>query len=187
MSRTNYDKLEDRIENLEAIVAELHRYIKFHKLEKIPLKYTKAFPSEDENPFFRHTPFKPTNPKCMPLAFGNNLSDIEIPKDPKIFTQSKERMAHYFENSKKIPLYYEIYNQRTDEIVGETTDYKEANKCVEEGPKYTSQLNGIEDVKINELNIRTLYRIVTPKNAVVSSASISEQVPFPPSQPEPSQ
>lgn len=87
------DDVTDRLIHLEKEVRNLYRLIEFWN-GKVPLKYRKAFPKEDENPYFKADPFEKVTPDAFPLGFRGieTLEKIFIPKDPKILKAALKRM-----------------------------------------------------------------------------------------------
>ncbi len=94
MTEDDQEDIFDRLAFLEKEVRRLERLVEFWH-GKVPLKYKKAFPEPDENPYFTHEKFLPKTPECIRAvdSFGKTWSELDIPKDPRELQNAKERMA----------------------------------------------------------------------------------------------
>ena|ERR1700735_893122 len=90
-------ELNKRIQDLEDQIKEMKKITQFN-IDKIPLKYRKAFPDENRKVFFELDTFKPQYPKFYKLSnsgIDNIFSEIQMPNDPKQYTKAKERMSAF--------------------------------------------------------------------------------------------
>lgn len=88
----------ERVEELEKKFRRLENIIQFHKLHDIPVKYCKAFPKEDEHPYF--------GSELKFHVIGNNgidspFSHIKSVPPKKELNASKKRMRENLRNYKK--------------------------------------------------------------------------------------
>lgn len=77
--------IHDRLTSLEREVRDLHRLIKFWQGD-VPLKYKKAFPQNDEFPYFK-AKIKRTTPRICRLSGAGIdpvLEDLEIPSSEQL-------------------------------------------------------------------------------------------------------
>ena len=92
----NYEpwELQEKIEILEAQVKKLEHILRFHNLDRIPSKYTKAFPADGEYPYFEAPGFKEFTPKVSNLSnFACEPIEAILPKDPNEFELAKQRIC----------------------------------------------------------------------------------------------
>lgn len=87
--------LIESIEILQSKIKRLENLLRFHKLDLVPSKYKKAFPHDDESPYFEAPGFKEFTPKVKTLGvFCDKWDEVELPKDPKELEMAKERMRN---------------------------------------------------------------------------------------------
>ncbi len=96
----SYD-IQEKIETLQAKVKHFESLLKFHNLFEIPLKYRKAFPKENEYPYFTETKFKIQS--CSSLMPGRDLVPAYIDRLPsqEDLDKSKERMGRFAKMANK--------------------------------------------------------------------------------------
>jgi len=104
MDKLEKDMIFQRLLELENEVRKLKRIADFND-KNVPLKYRKAFPNQDEDPFFTAPKFYPQTP----FAFRLNKSGIEpaltelaIPTDLSECAKAKERLRFYLENKRSV-------------------------------------------------------------------------------------
>jgi len=96
----DFDALE-RIESLELEVKKLRRIIEFHELDKISIKYRKAFSDTGLDFFAVPSIKKSPNLQAAPLGMYDNCKKIEVPEDKKELEEAKNRMRSYLERYKE--------------------------------------------------------------------------------------
>lgn len=103
MHNPAYFELLGRIEIIESKIKHYENLLKFHKLFEVPIKYRKAFPKDDEYPFFEEKQFK-----TFPIReVGRDGLDPPLftPDWPKEgseeYTAAKKRMRAYAKVAKR--------------------------------------------------------------------------------------
>ena len=95
--------IEEAIRVLQGQIRDINHLLRFHGLDKVHIKYRKAFVKPGEYPFFEAKGFKEFNPNVQRL--GNFQFSMDIaenwPKDPKAFEEAKKRMKGYAKMAKK--------------------------------------------------------------------------------------
>lgn len=88
------EDIEDEIIWLKQHVKQILNILAFHKLDKIPPKYCKAFPKQDEYPYFECPEFKDHPDKVGITGHGGFelKNDIKIPNDQEELDKAKQRM-----------------------------------------------------------------------------------------------
>lgn len=174
--------IEETLSNLEAKLKKVQDILEFHGLDKIPLRYRKAYPKPGESPFFEpRISYKREKPlECYPLDRANPVTEINLPIDAPELDAAKKRMAAYLLEKDKITQPYFLLDDENGCIVGETDSEDEAKKWRTEGPTrpvtYTTETG--DEVTL-AIPVRDFYRkfrrVLKPQSAVASSASSSKQ------------
>jgi hypothetical protein len=107
-----YEYLKHRIGSLENQVADLLVIMKFHKLDKIDIKYRKAFPESgrielienDQNgpSFYSYSDFPKSGDEDLSRISSCGLEKeyrkIDLPTNPKVYEDAKERVQARIKN-----------------------------------------------------------------------------------------
>lgn len=111
LDEPNLLDLNHRIEKLESRLAQISHYYD-EMMRAIPIKYKKAFPKDNENPFITTIPFNPTVHTIKELPDPLRFDEIYIPSDPVLRKDCVARMKKYFRIENKAGVVKRKYKKK---------------------------------------------------------------------------